>query len=297
MRLLTVAGAAVIVRAVLESVGRLSFSSRCATIDDHLQTTLLSQTTEQACILLHGYATTPLELLPLAQALQHDGFTTYSPWLPDHRGSPRALAVCRSETWAPALGSLIQEVQARHAVVTVVGQSIGGTLALRLASVHAFAGVVAINPYFRLRRYGTVVPESIAARIHGVIPYVPFLNVANGTRKLRADLAKGLALVPLAPLRGLRTLADETRNTVQSVQAPVLFVTSTHDRLVDPTSSDAFAEAIGHSAIERVFLERSGHMAVLDVEMHKCISAIRAFLYRTSVETRSTIATGMTATQ
>lgn len=74
--------------------------------------------------------------------------------------------------------------------------------------------------------------------------------------------------LPVAALLSLSRGLDELRARLGEVRCPVLVLTSRHDHVVPTVSSDVMAGAVS-GAVERVWLERSRHVATLDLDRHE----------------------------
>jgi carboxylesterase len=72
-------------------------------------------------------------------------------------------------------------------------------------------------------------------------------------------------VLPVAALLSMCEGLEALRPRLAEVACPVLVLTSRHDNVVPPISSDVLAGAVS-GPVERVWLERSGHTATLDVE-------------------------------
>src|SRR5205085_11799812 len=84
---------------------------------------------------------------------------------------------------------------------------------------------------------------------------------------------------PIEPLLSLFEAQDELLGRLAQVACPTLIVTSGHDHVVPPVSSDVLAAAVA-GPVERVLLERSFHLATLDVERDVLEAAMVAFARR-----------------
>lgn len=87
-------------------------------------------------LLIHGYTATTAEVRLLAHYLHERGYTVAGPLLPGHRTTPREMNRCRWEDWTAACERAYDEVASRCEHVFVGGESMGGLLALCLASRH-----------------------------------------------------------------------------------------------------------------------------------------------------------------
>ena len=237
-----------------------------------------SNTSSDACLLIHGYALTPAEFEPLANRLIKSGFTVVAPWIPDHGASPKRLADGDPWSWAQEMGRHLHELKASHARVFVVGRSLGGTIAIDLASRYPVEGIVAINPLLLLKRYGPVRPETLYGFARFLTPYVPYLKSLNMSRPEMLHLAAGTSWVPTAQAIALSRYASEVHGRAERVRAPALVITSLRDRIVDPSSSGAFAERFSSKRVDRLELSRSGHIAQLDWDGPQVIEAVARFL-------------------
>src|SRR5580658_6919744 len=98
-------------------------------------------------LVLHGFTGTPSSMRPLADAIALAGFAVELPLLPGHATTPADLGTKRFSDFVDAVEDAYQLLAGRTTAIVVVGLSMGGTLALDLATRHhELAGVVLINP-------------------------------------------------------------------------------------------------------------------------------------------------------
>jgi len=151
-------------------------------------------------------------------------------------------------------------------------------MAIDLASQYPVEGLVAINPLLWLKRYGPVRPEALYGFARFLTPYVPYLKSLNMSRPETLHLAAGSSWVPTAQATALSRYASDVHNRAERVRAPALVITSLRDRVVDPSSSAAFAARFASKRVERLELSRSGHIAQLDWDGPQVIEAVSSFL-------------------
>jgi carboxylesterase len=101
--------------------------------------------------------------------------------------------------------------------------------------------------------------------------------LAAGTRmtpNIGSDIAKpGVVEVsyPATPVACVLSLCeglDRLQPVLGDIRCPVLIMTSREDHVVPPVSSDVLADRVSGS-VERVFLDRSYHVATLDHDRHE----------------------------
>jgi len=197
----------------------------------------------------------------LAEAFAAAGFAVELPLLPGHGTSVDDLATTSFEQWSQAVTDAYTEFAQRCDLVVVAGLSMGATLAARLAAHHReIAGLIVINGAFA--PFEPNVREGLEQLVTQGVTRIPGPgnDVADPSR---TELA--YAEVPTAQLLSLVDALDGLQDELARVVCPSLVITSDHDHVVPPASSDFFAAHVG-GPVERMRLVRSFHVATLDYE-------------------------------
>src|SRR5882757_3700158 len=112
---------------------------------------------ERAVLVLHGITGTPYEVRPIAEALGRAGWSVQAPMLAGHGLTLGDLAVTTWPDWLASAEAALDLLSAASGgrPVAVVGFSMGGLLALRLARLHPerIAALVVIAAPLRLRSF------------------------------------------------------------------------------------------------------------------------------------------------
>ena len=97
-------------------------------------------------LLCHGFTSTPQSMRPWADYLVNAGLTVSLPRLPGHGTTWQELGRTRWEDWYGEVDRAYEELRGQASEVFVMGLSIGGCLALRLAELRgdAVAGLVIV---------------------------------------------------------------------------------------------------------------------------------------------------------
>jgi len=218
-------------------------------------------------LVLHGFTGSPVSVRPLAELLSKRGFAIEMPRLPGHGTRPKDLLPTRYADWrAEALAGL-NRLRARTQHVFAVGLSMGGTLALDLASSEALNGVATINAQI-LDRGGVIV--KLGPLIEKILPIAP--SSAAGLTK--NDIKKGgdedaYEWVASAAGNSLVRALPQVRGQLKRLTCPLLVIYSRDDHSVPPANSKALPGLVG-SAPETVSvleLEDSYHVATLDNDL------------------------------
>jgi carboxylesterase len=213
-------------------------------------------------LLSHGYTATTAEVRLLGRFLHEHGYTVSGPLLPGHGTTPQEMNHCHWETWAEAFKSAYRDLAARCERVFVGGESMGGLLALYLASHHPeVAGVMA---------YATalVVPSSFVQIV--LLPLLAPLGVIlqkGHSAPSAADARwQGYDQNPLRATQQLFALQAATRARLSEIAQPILIVQGRLDTAVDATAPDVIYRSVRSTEKHLHWFEHSTHCVLLDQE-------------------------------
>jgi carboxylesterase len=204
---------------------------------------------------LHGLGGAGATMWPVVAACSDAGFAALAPTLPGHGTNPADLTGVTWDEWMTAARDWEADV--------VVGQSMGADLALQLAAEGRCRAVVAINPVApdpdavdglqwrqsRGQEWVDLEPSTIGEIAYERLPVTALIAMHSG-----------IAAIDFA-----------------AVRQPVLVITSVNDDVVDPASSDTIAASVD-SDVQRLKLQRSGHVATLDSERLLVQKAVTTFV-------------------
>ncbi|MGD0873561.1 MAG: alpha/beta fold hydrolase [Acidimicrobiales bacterium] len=211
-------------------------------------------------LVLHGFTGSPQSMRPLARAFAFAGFSIELPLLPGHGTSVEDMVPTRWSDWSRAAEAAYSELAGRCDRVVVAGLSMGGSLAIWLAERHPeIAGVIVINPL--------VDPPASSFRdmLHGMIEEGATTAPAIGSDTAMHGVESAYDASPLEPMLSMFEGVDEVAAGLGDVRCPVLLLSSRVDHVVPTESGDLLAARAG-GPVERVWLERSYHVATLDYD-------------------------------
>lgn len=239
---------------------------------------------DTGCLVLHGFTASPAEVRWLSEYLAGQGHTVYAPRLAGHGTTPESLARTRWQDWYAAALDGYWMLRATCQRVVVVGHSMGGLLALLLASDQPVAGVAALAAPIRFSG------QTRHARwIYRVRPYTDQTDRTGFPERLRqAQLARGEAPTgrvrydrwPTRAVAELVTLSDVTRDRLEQVSAPLLLVNSAADPTVPADHAGMIAAAVASADVERHMLHTCQHILTQDVEHETVFALVAAFVAR-----------------
>lgn len=206
-------------------------------------------------LLCHGFTGSPASLRPLANHLAQSGLRVELPRLPGHGTHWRELQLTQWQDWYAAVEARLLQLNQECSRVFVVGLSMGGALALRLAQEQDVAGLVLVNP--------AIASHDWRMRLLPVLKHLVPTTSALGDDIARPDVTEhGYPRTPLRAAHSMMQLWQTVRAELAHVECDVLLLTSRVDHVVDRASGTMLMEQLPH--VERVWLDKSHHVATLD---------------------------------
>lgn len=226
-------------------------------------------------LLCHGFTGTPQSLRPWGEALAAAGLTVALPRLPGHGTTLEEANLTHWEDWYAELDRALTLLGERCDEVFVMGLSMGGTLAIRLAEEHGadVAGLVLVNPSLLTKR-----PDRfVLPLVRWLLPSVP--GIASDIKKPgMTELAYGR--VPVKAAYQLSRLWVTTRTDLAKVTQPILVFRSSEDHVVEPDSCVMLLAKVSSTDFREVVLEDSYHVATLDNDAETIVAGSLDFVRR-----------------
>jgi carboxylesterase len=225
---------------------------------------------------LHGFTGNPSSMRRVGEAMAGAGLHVEVPRLPGHGTDIDDMLPTRWADWTEEVAAAHARLEARTARIVIVGQSMGGSLALWVALRRPdVRGLVLINPVTEPQP--PEVREMIGDLLAGGTDVVPGIG---------SDIAEpGVTEIsyPATPLAPLISMLDDGVSALTGRYAeltvPLLLFTSRQDHVVDPRQSEHLASTYGGDVDHR-WLERSYHVATLDYDRDEIIAAAVEFVLR-----------------
>jgi carboxylesterase len=215
-------------------------------------------------LILHGFGDTPQSLRGLCYFLHERGWTVRAPLLPGHGRSLRDFASCTAAAWVDATRSAYAELRRTHSVVTILGQSMGGALAVLLA-----AGAPELPSLVLLAPYLTMMPKvsRIARRsrfLSLTVPYVRSASAESIWDPVERANSLGFGFTPPRLLGELSQITRLAWEAAPSVRAPTLMLQSLQDKRISRRDAESVFERLGAATKELHWLRGRGHVLSVD---------------------------------
>jgi carboxylesterase len=210
-------------------------------------------------LLCHGFTGSPQSLRPWAEYLAKAGLSVSLPRLPGHGTTWQEMARTRWEDWYAEVDRAFDELQSHCDEMFVMGLSMGGCLALRLAELRgdAVRGLVLVNP--------SITADTQLFLLAPVLKLlVPSLKGIASDIKKEGAHEVGYDRVPVKAAATLPGLWRITQQHLAEVKQPVLAYRSVTDHVVKPGSVAILQRTLPPSQLEVRELRDSYHVATLD---------------------------------
>lgn len=226
-------------------------------------------------VLFHGFTSTTVEIRPLAETLNRAGLNVISPLLPGHGTKPEdALKTHRNE-WLDTAEHAYLQLKSNNDRMIVGGESMGGLLALHLASRHPeISGLALFAPALCIK--GQWKAQFLAPFVKIVPKY--YLDDAHPTPNVFPW--QGYNVIPVPAAAQFYRLQKQVRRELRAVTQHVIIFQGRKDATIIPESASIIYNKIASVDKKLVWLENSGHTLLLGTEYLSVYQDTLSFIER-----------------
>jgi carboxylesterase len=233
------------------------------------------------CLLLHGFTANPEEMRFLADDLHGRGYTVLNVRLAGHGTHPPDLARTLWTDWLLSVEDGLDVLRGLSEQTVLIGQSMGGVIALTAAARYPVAGVVALStPYF-----GFPPTRVLLAHLMGGLGITAHKRVKEHPElgQRREANYPAYARYPVKIIVELARLQSAMRASLPQIKAPVLVVQS-HQDMGGMDDIERIYAALGSAVKEKLWLDDYDHSVVRDEKRQVVFGVIGEFLKKISVK-------------
>jgi carboxylesterase len=232
------------------------------------------------CLLLHGFTASPAEMRPFGEFLAGKGGTVLGVRLAGHATHPTDLAHTRWTDWLDNVADGLALLSSHCSQRVLIGQSLGGIVALLASARYQPDAVVAIStpygsppkPSWRERlRIG--LHQTVYKEVEHFPPGHPLFHRRElnypAYPEFPAQIFSQLEQVILAMMEAL-----------PQVHIPTLLVNSRDDPMVPFDCQQAIYDRLGSAQKEKVAFDGMDHSMVMDPQRQLVFETVQGFISR-----------------
>jgi carboxylesterase len=207
-------------------------------------------------LISHGFIGTPQSVRFLGEKIASQGYTVLAPRLKGHGTHYKDMEQSTFKEWIQNLEEGYWFLKQNCSEIFIIGQSMGGTLALNLSSQYSdIKGLVLINAAL------TSIPSMEEYKYQSEPSYIP-----EGEPDIKAEDVYEITYdkAPVRSIQELLFLMDETREKLDLVTAPALAFISPEDHVVPIENTEYILSHIQSKDKEIITLHNSYHVASMD---------------------------------
>tara|TARA_Y100001960_G_C14771693_1_gene880506 strand:- start:2225 stop:2998 length:774 start_codon:yes stop_codon:yes gene_type:complete len=214
--------------------------------------------------IIHGFSSTTYEVKKLAEYLGQQGYYVQADNLPGHGTSIEDCNLTTHDEWLDFLEQKIASMYTKCDKVIVMGVSMGGVLALHLASIFPLDGAVVAGALFKFKNEFNV--RVLVKLLH---------RFKTKQAKRKNFTAEQLAIInnqfygydhyPLVALNEMRKMVDKVKYNLHKISSPILLIHSTIDQTADFENFYIIKNLLKNATLSTLILEKTGHH-VFDTE-------------------------------
>jgi carboxylesterase len=224
-------------------------------------------------IFFHGFTGSPQEGSDFAEYFAAKGFTVWVPLLPGHGTRPQDLLEVKWQDWLDYSKDCFLSLKTKCNQVIVCGQSMGGALALNIASQYSVDALVCLAAAVFLKdwrlKFLPLAKKIITYQFKSKGPDVSLKEA----KKNSVSYSK----YPLSSLEQLLLLLNDTEKKLNRVQTPTLLVHSKRDHTVTYENMNFIYNHIASGGKKKITLENSYHVISTDKDKDLIFKSVDNF--------------------
>lgn len=223
-------------------------------------------------LLIHGFTSHKSSLEAVIPELKKRGIPWHYPILTGHGTTPNDLRGITWQHWQADVQNGLDYLLQTSNQVTVIALSMGALLALELAVANpkTIRGLILLSPtlYFKplISRHAPLVTK--------LSKVFPVLNSQKYSSITASRVDKGYRWFPTKTFMHYWLRTQHFDSVLEKVNQPTTIIHSKKDRLADPVGAEHIYQTIKSKDKEIIWLNKSGHELLLDVETDDVVKII-----------------------
>jgi len=227
----------------------------------------LNPNSKKGIMLIHGFASTTYEMLPLAHFLESKGYRVVLDNLPGHGTTIEDCNSTKYPEWISFVEQRFAELSGECDELYIVGFSMGGILGLHLASLFPIKKLVIAAPVMSFKNPFKV---NVLVRLLNKIIIKQKKGSHQSGLKTIAHYS-GYDHYPLVALNQFRKMNDFVYKRLPLIKCPMLYIHSNSDRVSLSKNIDMILSRVNSSQKETLIVEKAHHHLFYENPDHELI--------------------------
>jgi carboxylesterase len=227
---------------------------------------------KEACLLIHGFTSTPAELREMGEKLHEGGYTVWGIKLAGHGTKIEDMEKSTYKDWIKSAVSGYKKLKENYEKVYVIGHSMGSLLALYLAENYEVDKLLTLSP--------PLIVTNKSAKFAFAAKY--FIRYSEWEPKPRPHeemkYLLGYSKVPIRSVHELNKLTKVVRNHLKRISSPLLIIHSHKDQTVNEKSVELLYSSVKSKLKKTIFLNECGHNITIECEKETVFDGVINFL-------------------
>jgi carboxylesterase len=226
-------------------------------------------------LFLHGFTGSTYEGRDFGFYFAQKGYAVWVPLLPGHGTSPEDLENIDYTEWLEVSEKYYLSMKEQYQKVFVCGQSMGGALALHLATKYSIDGVISLA--------GAIILKDWRLKLLPLAKRVIRYQYKSKGPDIRSKEAKQKSAsyhkYPIKSLVQFLELLDHVKPKLSRVECPCLLIHSRRDHTITYSNLDYISRHISSPILRTLTLENSYHVISVDEEKGLILKPVEEFLH------------------
>lgn len=217
------------------------------------------------CLIIHGFGGNVDEIAPLADALSNHSYTVSCPSLEGHTGKRSDLYSCNYHQWISSAEEAYLELKNECQVIFLIGFSMGGLIAMQIASKYNVDAVVTMNSPIYVWDINNIISNIVD-------------DISNRKLDNIKGYVKSCTRFPIKSLINFRLLLKYTKEVLPNITSPLLTLQALKDDTVKLNSAYYLHDNVSSKIKDIKFYHNSGHLMLWSKDSPHVINDILVFL-------------------
>lgn len=225
------------------------------------------------CLLIHGFTSTPAEMYPLAECLKNEGYTVHTVLLSGHGTEYNDLLNVSYIDWYNDVEKAYEELLYECEEVVVIGHSMGGLLALMLASNYHIEKLICLACALK--------PNNRWVKYTGILKYIKKYtgwNNSSNENEEGKEYKLHYKTFPVHAVHQLYLASRAANSCLKGVKADTLIIQDKNDSQVKKEAAEIIYSSISSEEKDLIWIDEATHSLTVGPKKEEVFERVLSFI-------------------